>query len=290
MPRYLSDLTTREDVQEQVEKASQTSTLSAEFNAYVDTAIHAASAIIANYCERDFVAFTQALTIYQNDNEWARAWEYYRGALKFYMQHIQDADLLEVDSISLDGTSIAGSAYRLAPTNTYPAWQVVFDNNLVSLPSGTGFDTAIVITGTFGYHNNISQMYTEIEDTITVASTTTTSVTVADASLYRTWQYIKLEDELMQITARDETTEILTVKRGVNGTTAAIHTSVAVSTFNVIDDIRLACTRLVAWAYNNRTDLGTQLQLPDGSVVRNQVPAFVKDTLDAHIRLVIGTV
>lgn len=290
MPRYLSHLTTREDVQDQLEKASPDSTHTAEFRAYVDSTIPAASAIIANYCERDFVPFTQALTIYQNDSEWAKAWSYYRSTLRFYLSHIQDADLLEVDSISLDGTSIASSAYRLAPTNTSPSWQIVFNRNVVSLPSNTDFDTAIVITGTYGYHTNLSQLYTEIETGITVADATTTSVTVADASLYRTWQYIKLEDELMQITARDEDTKVLTVKRGVNGTTAASHASVAVSIVNVLDDIRLACTRLVAWAYNNRNDLGTQLQLPDGSVVRNQVPAFVKDTLDKHVRIVIGVV
>lgn len=290
MPRYLSDLTTREDVQEQVEKASPTSTLSSDFIAYVDSTIHAASMFISNYCNRDFVAYYQDLTIYRSDNEWAKGWAYSPNALRFYLNHIENADLLEVESIAIGGTSLASNSYRLYPANALPAWQLMFDNSVVSLPTSTDFDTSIVIGGTFGYHNNVDQMYTEIETGITIADSTSTSITVADASLYRTWQYIKLEDELMQITEHNDDTNVLTVKRGVNGTTAVAHVSASVSVFNVVNDIRLACTRLVAWAYNNRTDLGTQLQLPDGSVVRNQVPAFVMDTLDAHVRYMYGSV
>lgn len=290
MPKYLSDLTTREDVQEQLEKASPSSTLSPDFIAYIDSTIHSASAIIANYCERDFVAFKQSLVIYQNDSEWVKIWETYRGALICSLLSIPDADILEVDSITLDGTAIASSAYRLSPNNVFPSSRLVFDTDAVSLSTSNDFDSNLTIIGTFGTHHDPVQMYSEIEDSITIADTTTTAITVADASLYRTWQYIKLGDELMQITARDEDTEVLTVKRGVNGTTASAHSSVSVYVFNVIDDIRMACTRLVAWAYNNRNDLGTQLQLPDGSVVKNQVPAFVRETLNRHTKLIIGVV
>jgi hypothetical protein len=106
-----------------------------------------------------------------------------------------------------------------------------------------------------------------------------TSLTVTNAAFYRVWQYIKIEDELLQITARNETTDALTVLRGVNGTTAAIHTAQACSVFNPVEDIRSAATHLAAWAYNNRADLGTQLTLPDGGSIRNEVPAFVFDTI-----------
>lgn len=284
MSRYVSDYTTREDVQDQLDTSDPGSGVPApvtaeytEFITYVDRAIHAASQFLSrgNQTGRVFAPYRDTYTYYFDDlrndpNRW-----FYRG--KYGILRLEE-DLLVTNAITWDGTVLSSSYYREYPHNALPYEQVRFERK--NMPAfGTDFGDAVVIDGTWGYHDNTSQMYTVIESGITVADATTTSITVTDAAVYRVWQYIKLESELMQITARNEDTEALTVKRGVNGTTAESHSSVSVSVFNPVEDIRLAATRLAAWLYNHRNDLGTQLTLVDGSSIRNEIPAMVDDTI-----------
>lgn len=281
MTRYISDISTREDVTEQLEKANPGSGVPApvtadyaDFVAYVDRAIHAASQYISRMTERVFVPYKDTRNYYFN--EICRNGEYDTSGgittLKL------GEDLLVTSSLTWDGSVLSASYYRERPSNALPYQSILFDRD--NLPAiGTDFDDCIAIVGTWGYHDNTSQMYTEVDSSVTLANGTVTSLTVTDAALYRVWQYIKIEDELLQITARNETTDVLTVKRGVNGTTAAAHAAQACSVYNPVEDVRIAATRLAAWAYNNRTDLGTQLILTDGSAIRNEIPAFVNETI-----------
>lgn len=288
MTRYISDYTTREDVSDQLEKGDPGSGVPApvtaeynEFVAYVDRAVHAASQFLSRTTYRVFVPYKDTREYYFADmridnNLWCYYGDY--GILRL------DDDLIVTGSITWDGTLLSVSYYREHPNNRLPYSEIRFDRD--NLPSwGTDFGDAIAVDGTWGYHDNLSQAYTTIEGSITI-NDSSTSLTVADAALYRTWQYIRLESELMQITARNESTEVLTVRRGVNGTTAASHSNVSVEVFNMVDDIRLAATRLAAWLYNHRNDLGTQLILTDGSAIRNEVPAMVDDTIASLRRYV----
>lgn len=85
---------------------------------------------------------------------------------------------------------------------------------------------------------------------------TTTSVTVSDGSVFPSEGNFRLncEDELMLCTAR--ATNVLTVQRGIEGTTAASHSAVTPITQVVtaaaivaLLDERTATQKL--WAYNN---------------------------------------
>lgn len=57
-----------------------------------------------------------------------------------------------------------------------------------------------------------------------VADAVTTSVTITDASKVSTGNLIEIENEVMFVRATNETTDVLTVRRGDRGTTAAAHT------------------------------------------------------------------
>jgi hypothetical protein len=281
MTRYISDVTTREDVSEQLEKSNPGSGVDApvtaeyaDFVAYVDRAVHAASQYITRKTERVFVPYkdTQEYKFrkFNDSNVWC--YDSQQGA---YILKLRE-DLLVTSSVTWDDTLLSATDYD--ESDTLPYRELHFDPATL-LPRGTGFSDSVDVVGWWGYHDNTSQMYTVVDSSVTLATTTATALTVDDAALFRTYQYIKIEDELLQITARNETTDILTVVRGVNGTTAALHTSQACSVFNPVEDIRSAATHLAAWAYNNRADLGTQLTLPDGGSIRNEVPAFVFDTI-----------
>lgn len=281
MPRYVSDYTTREDVQDQLEKADPgeaiPAPITAEFNefvAYVDRAIHAASQFVTRYTYRVFVPYKDSREYLFNKILYDGDFRLLDGMPTLRLRE----DLLVVSAVNWNDALLSASYYREAPHNQQPYEFIEFDwNNLPSF--STGFNDGIDVIGMWGYHDNTSQMYTQVDSSVTINSSAI-SLTVTSAALYRTWQYIKIEDELLQITARNTSTNALTVKRGVNGTAAAAHTTQAVSIFNPIEDIRLAATRLAAWAYNNRNDLGTQLTLPDGGSIKNEVPAFVYETLD----------
>lgn len=281
MATYISDYTTREDVEDQLEKADPGASVPApvtaeynEFVAYVDQAIHAVSQFISRYTGRVFVPYKDTQSYKFRHFGDSTIWHYSRYK-KAYVLKLK-ADLLVTSSVTWDGTLLSATDYD--EYDILPYHELHFDPNTLQA-YGTDFSDSVDIVATWGYHDNTSQMYTVIDSSVTIDSSST-SLTVADAALYRTWQYIKIEDELLQIIARNESTEVLTVKRAVNGTSAAAHNSQSVSVFNPVDDIRLAATRLAAWAYMHRNELGTQLTLTDGSTIRNEVPPFVFETLD----------
>jgi hypothetical protein len=291
MPRYVSDYTTREDIINQLEKADPGASVPApvtaeyaEFVAYVDSAIHAVSQFISRYTDCVFVPYKDTRQYFFNEIADNGDWLYLDGGPTLVLGE----DLLVLSAVTWNDELLSASYYREYPANEQPYSHIKFSG--AGLPSwGSEFNDTIDVNGTWGYHDNTSQMYTQIDANVTI-NAIATSLTVTSAALYRTYQYIKIEDELLQITARNETTHVLTVKRGVNGTTAAAHTTQAVSVFNPVEDIRLTATRLAAWAYNNRNDLGTALTLTDGSSIKNELPAFVYETLDKLQRQVFKAV
>lgn len=87
----------------------------------------------------------------------------------------------------------------------------------------------------------------------------------------------------MLITAIDSTLDELTVQRGVNGTTAVAHSAVPLSRWNIIPDMKLCATRLVAYLYTRRNDIGV-VQYADGSLLIDKMPTAVKETLEMYTR------
>lgn len=279
---YFSDLTTREDVRNQLMRADLNGTdpapvnsEDADFVEYVDSAIHSMSKAISLATHRVFVPYKDTKFWYFSDSKFLRNFL----GTTYEPQLSLNEDLLVTSSITWDGSVLSASYFRELPYNELPYYAILFDR--ANLPSyGSDFDTSLQVAGIWGYHTNLNLAWETVSASVTLANATVTSLTVSDASLYKTWQYIRIEDEYLQITARNESTEVLTVRRGVNGTTAAAHTTQACQVFKPLPDIELAATRLVCYAYVHRNDRGNQVEvLPDGTVNLNTVPLMVQQTL-----------
>jgi hypothetical protein len=285
MTRYNSDLTTVEAVVRLLDKADPGTTPTALNNEYDDfyallknDLIPMTSAYIQQYCNRAFVPYVETKHYYHRDMWRNNTWQNY--------QLLLDDDLLVTTGITWNGTVLSASAWRELDPRSHPHYAIEFDedNTAIELDTDT-FDNKTSVAGIWGYHTNISQMYRAADSSVTINSSATT-LSVTDASIYETLQYIKVQSEWMQITARNETTDVLTVRRAVNGSTAASHTTQAVSIFNPVDDIRQAATRLAAWSYQHRNDLGDRIQFADGTTVITAMPAFVREVLSNKRRII----
>lgn len=121
---------------------------------------------------------------------------------------------------------------------------------------------ANVVTGVWGYHDDYSSAWLLSNDALAAAvvSTTATTLTVSDAldtdiyglaPRFRVGNLLKIDTEYLYVTAVTPTT--LTVRRGVNGSTAATHLLAATiyrwATMAVVQQL---VTRMAAWIYKQK--------------------------------------
>lgn len=122
----------------------------------------------------------------------------------------------------------------------------------------------IYVTGTWGWHEDYAHAFDSV-DTVKDAlgiNASVTSITVADADgadgdgyipRFSPGNLLKIESEFLDVTAVSTTTNILTVKRGVNGSTAAVHAkNTAIAVYRVDDRIQRIATRQAALLYARR--------------------------------------
>jgi hypothetical protein len=200
---------------------------------------------------REFVPRIDTLTVYANSSQWR--WTRLGSDYRFSLASIPNADLLSINSITLDGTLLDSSTYRLDVSDGYPAQAIVFDADNVTLPSTRSFTTSMVIIGTWGYHENPSNMWlnTDTVQNATQISASATSLTVVSGAAFSVYQYIKIEDEFLFITAI--TSNTLTVERGVNGSTAAIHANgTAIYRYKQTPSVAKEVTKMVIKAFKMR--------------------------------------
>jgi hypothetical protein len=128
-----------------------------------------------------------------------------------------------------------------------------------------GGPLTVTITGTWGLHRDYANAWMKVDDlqaTITDSATTLTVAVAAGADAYGVTprlspgNLIKIDSELLEVTA--VSTNTLTVRRGVNGSTAAAHTGAAstagadIYTWQVEEPIRRAVARQAALMYARR--------------------------------------
>lgn len=158
-------------------------------------------------------------------------------------------DILTLDSLSWNGTTVTSTYYDLPYVNeANHELHIDPDANLDTLDD---FGDYATITGTWGYHDNWSQAWVDTGDTVqntTQISASGTTLTVTAATNFEVYQLIKIESEYLFIT--DKSGNNLTVERGVNGTTAAVHlNAVSIYKFVPIPAVAKECRRLVIRAY-----------------------------------------
>jgi len=129
--------------------------------------------------------------------------------------------------------------YSLWPDNSWPK------QGLAEIVNGryswNGYARYVKLTGTWGYGDGLSADPWEATTvTGTVATTTGTTLTLSADDIIAPGHTLKIGTEQLYVSA--VSTGVATVKRGVNGTTAAAHSTAAISTAQYPVDV----TRAVA--------------------------------------------
>jgi hypothetical protein len=168
--------------------------------------------------------------------------------------------------------------FFLTPYNSTPKIELKMNEDTAkALNAG---QQTLSIAGTWGYSNDTTG---ELTTTGAITSTTVVSWGVNDASDLEVATTILVDSEQMYITGISSNT--LTVERGVNGTTAATHSSGAsVYTYIYPSDVVQACLDLGRIFFRDR-DAGATLTLGTGEqeVTRSNVDAkSVLKTLDGY--------
>lgn len=206
----------------------------------------------------------------ENINSWERTFRF-------------DAPLLALDGVTVGTEALTlNTGVKAWPTLSSPAHQLLlvsaFDN-WYGYCDDTQAPPMVTIAGTWGYHSDWTHAWLDVSTLSAGINASATAFTVANidgADAYNRTPMIsagalvKIDDEYLEVVATDIATNIATVKRGVNGTTAAAHDSGAtVSVFQVQDDIRDIVARQAGAKYARRgayenatiTDLGA-IQFP----------------------------
>jgi hypothetical protein len=289
--RYHVDLTTPEAVARQTNTVNPDGSVPAaildkatgqyvNFWAFVTEMCQAASAIIAAQTERSFVPFRADYSV---------VWADVAGEVRSGYVSLPD-DLLILSELTFGTLDILAADYRLSPTNFTP-YDALYLSGGAMNGATYDFGAAFLFSGTWGYVTNLAQAWSLAQSSLSIGSDTVTTITVSldTAVNYETLQYLKIGTEYMQITAIDTDTDILTVTRGVNGTTAAVHTSEALYRFNVKEDVKKAATELAVYFYTRRTSAGN-VQFSDGTVAIDTYPVATKDVINRYRRLPFGHV
>lgn len=127
-------------------------------------------------------------------------------------------------------------------------------------PDGTPM--FVTVNGTWGFHRDYANAWITDDVASAIASTTVTTFTVADVDGADSYgriprisagNLIKIDSELMEVTATNTGTNTVTVRRGVHGSTAATHSvSAPVYVWQVEETIRQEVARQVGYVYARR--------------------------------------
>jgi hypothetical protein len=143
--------------------------------------------------------------------------------------------------------------------------------------TGGGF---VNVTGVFGIHRDYASAWVDLDVITDTAVTTTTQTTVVVANAngddeygftprFSPGQLIRIDSEYMEVTQVNYTTDVLTVRRGQNGTTAATHAiGAAVAVWRPEEVVRRAVARQAGLLYARLGAYTTVSVEPTGTEVR----------------------
>ena len=133
---------------------------------------------------------------------------------------------------------------------------------------------AITVSGIWGWHDHPAEMWRSSGDSVqnNPLGSSATSLTVTDADgadsegsfpRFQVGHLLKIDSEYLQVTAVNTVTNVLTVLRGVNGTTAASHAlNSAITIFQPASDIQMLALRWASWLYK-QPDSAAFADVPD---------------------------
>jgi hypothetical protein len=182
-----------------------------------------------------------------------------------------DDDLLQLDSITNgDGSSIDTLEVITLPESTMDG-----PISVLRLTGGQAFVweesplRAVRVSGIWGWHDRWTRAWRDsadaVQDNPLGASATTLTVSDADgvdgynlAPRFQVGHLLRIEDEYLRVLAVNTTSNILTVLRGANGTTAAAHTQgTAIDVFQPALEVEMLCLRWAQWLYKEPDNRAT---------------------------------
>ena len=147
----------------------------------------------------------------------------------------------------------------------------------------------VIVAGTWGWHHDWANAWLSVDtvqnNPLTAGGTSLTLADVDGADPYgRTprisaGNLLKIENEYLEVSATDTAGNTATVRRGVNGSTAAAHVqTTAVSVFQVEDDLRHVVARQAGAIYARR---GAYEQVEISGIGLTQYPPDLLSELKA---------
>lgn len=208
-------------------------------------------------------------------------------------------DLLSVTALKLDedgdatfGETMAATDYILYPLNEFPKTWIEISSNSDYGTFASGTKKGVEIEGIHGYGDGYSATpYHDSGIDINVGggiNTTVTTVTVDDGTKFGAGHTIRIDSE--QIYVESISTHILTIQRGVNGTTAATHADDASIYIYDYPQLIWQATMILAMKAWKRKDSAFQNVVgnPDTGLVvtfKDEDPA-IKNIIDRYRRRV----
>jgi len=183
-----------------------------------------------------------------------------------------DEDLLEVKVLTTENgeTTISSDDYYLKCGHTYNVQpydriELKTDGDTTVFSFSGTYQKANSVDAIWGYHTDWARAWQSSGDSIQDAEgidDSATALTVTDADgvdiygvtpRFKVQTLIKAGDEYMYVIGKDTDTNILTVLRGVNGTTAASHAKdTALYVYRPIREVEHMVKRLAAWLYGQK--------------------------------------
>ena len=208
----------------------------------------------------------------------ARRTFYPRSEVRYYDHPADDATRLKVDDDLLEVVTFTtqngdeevssddyylkcGTSYNLMP---YDRLAMIPDGDVPVLLYSDRLQKANALTAIWGYHEDWANAWQSsgdavVDDPLAAAATTLTVAGVGGKDIYglaprfKVQMLLKIEDEYAYVIGKNEAAQMLTLVRGVNGTTAVEHAAATtVYIYRPMEEIAHAVKRLAAWLYAQR--------------------------------------
>jgi hypothetical protein len=210
-------------------------------------------------------------------------------------------DLLAVTSlVNGDGATIPPTGYVLRPSDRWPKIRLQLRASAPAFCYDGDPLEAIQVAGVWGFHEAYDRAWIDTLDAVQddPLAAGVTSITVQDAdgidergdTRFPVLGYLKLEDEVVQVTAVDTNTDTLAVRRAQLGTAAAQHDQgTAIQRYAPMANVENACLALAVWMYRTKDSLGEKIQFLDGTqVITHEAPPQIRQVLQHYRKLQLG--
>jgi len=206
-------------------------------------------------------------------------------------------DLLEVLALTNgDASTIAAGDYILKPANESPRYCLLIrdTSTVIFLTNTTNSGQQVInLNAIWGYHDNYAHRGFAQGSLLDEGSNITAAIlnfTVDDGTLFKTNQLVRIDNEIMLVNYVSGN-EIYVVKRGENGSTAAIHLNNApVYYWQPMEDVIQLTLEIARMMYKSRYGENvetTSITTPAGVVINpRSLPVWARELIDKYKRVV----